>query len=198
MKTFLTSIYAPILLFVLAFCLNLYTGNVLIPLLAPDRYPMVDISFRYIPYWRDAYIINDLFLLLQLFVFIYLLIKNRFRDIKRYLWILAAFYTLRGIIILFNPVVQPYLDYAIRYDGADKVLALDMNGSFFSGHTGTTVLLTVFIAHMKREWVWYSILASIVIISMIMLARSHYLIDVYGAIVTAILLCYIGGVIGKR
>lgn len=197
MRRFLSSIYPPILLILISFFLNSYSGNVLIPLIAPERTVMEDISFRFLPYWSEAYLVSNILLLIQLLLFFYVSYINGFKDIRSYLWIVGVVFTLRAITILFNPVAPSWSEYENRYLSNPGLLGSDINGFFFSGHTSFTVLLSIFTLKISREVGVASTILTLVIVFLIIVGRSHYLIDIYGAIVTSILVSYIVGVIRK-
>ncbi|HRI05504.1 MAG TPA: phosphatase PAP2-related protein [Candidatus Dojkabacteria bacterium] len=177
----------PLIFLIFASVLNAYFGNVLIPQLAPDRVVMHDISFAVLPYWESAALVNDYILLFMFGVFIYLGYRNGFKNFDKYLWAFGWLYMLRAFTIVMNPVGASWDGYDNRNIESLLSMALDHNGFFFSGHTGTVVLLSFFISEMLPKFKWYLLVVALVVMGLIMIGRSHYLIDVYGGIVTALL-----------
>ncbi|MBI2356675.1 phosphatase PAP2 family protein [Candidatus Dojkabacteria bacterium] len=175
----------------MGFLLNMYSGNVLIPLLAPDRAVMHDISFSVLPYWSFAPVLNDILIIFMIISFIYIGFKNGFRNFSRYIWILASMYLLRSITIILNPVGPSYEGYDTRTEMELYSMIFDYNGYFFSAHTGLSLLLTLFIYDINRRWGYIFFIIWLIVIMLIIIGRSHYLIDIYGGIVTSLLLCYI-------
>lgn len=178
----------PTLFLIIAAGLNAYFGNVLIPILAPDRVVMHDISFSVLPYWELAPLVNDYILIILFGILLFLGFRNGFKNFDRYIWGFGWLYMLRAFTIIMNPVGPSWDGYDNRNIESLLSMALDHNGFFFSGHTGTVVLLGLFIKDMLPKLRWYMVIISVLVITLIMVGRSHYLIDVYGGIVTAILI----------
>ncbi|KKR06407.1 MAG: hypothetical protein UT34_C0001G0447 [candidate division WS6 bacterium GW2011_GWF2_39_15] len=178
------SLTGALLLYILAATLNVYFGNVLLPMLFPDRVVIPDISFEILPYWNQTHLINDLLQLVFIGAFLYLGYKNKFKKFDKYFLMLAIVYFLRALTIMMNPVGHSWSIYENRIPNVVNALILDNNGFFFSGHTAFVTMLSLFIYDMDKRVGRIAFLLSFVVIVLIMVGRSHYLIDVYGALIT--------------
>jgi len=178
-------------IFSIGIFLNIYVGRVLIPYYYAERVVLSDFVLEKIPYIEFGKYIADGVIVVLVITFFILLFKYRFKDFLKYYLVYAVMLVLRGVTIILNPVAHSWSGYDSRLDALLRNPVSDVNGFFFSGHTATMFLLSIFIGNIDKRLYYPSLVLSVVGIVFILLSRSHYSIDIYGGIVTAYLIAYV-------
>lgn len=159
---------------------NLFSSK-LIQHLFPDRQPMIDTLFLISPKIMWTQYLTDIAADISPLVLLYFIIKKDVKHLPYYLIVFAFGYSLRGFIILLDPVSKP-LGNSAHY-GITNILQY---GMFPSGH-----VMQVFIAYYLSKGIvnnWgriILILCCIVEIIALILSRGHYSIDIVGGILIA-------------
>ncbi len=180
---------------VIAFSLNMYSCNVLIPLIAPARPVLIDSTFTLLPYWKEAYVVNDYIQISMIIFFLWVGYKYKFKNLDKYLLALSLIYTLRAIAVIMNPAGYPWSHYDLRHINLKLSMLFDQNGLFFSGHTSLAFMLSLFTLRWNRKFGLVMSAVAVVSVVLIMVGRSHYIMDVYGGLVTSALVAYIFGLL---
>ncbi|HVX93138.1 MAG TPA: phosphatase PAP2-related protein [Candidatus Dojkabacteria bacterium] len=173
-----------ILLF-LASEINPYVGKYIIPLYAANRPSAPDLFFLLMPYVKIATSLNIYLCALILLVFIVSIFKENGKNLSKYLFALTIAYWMRAIVILFTPLGVPS---GIDLTGVNTQSELWDSGFFFSGHTIFLVTTYLYINGKHKILKNIGLILCVLGVIVILLARNHYSIDIYGGIVTSLLI----------
>lgn len=176
------------------------TAQVFVDNNAPPDAELPDIGFTILPYFNLSFRPEDIFVLVQFVAVVVYFIKQKFghKVIRRYLFLTAIFFKLRGALIMStmlpspNPActqlisTQPYFD-ALRVLAG---VASTCNDLVISGHTyNLTIFSLIWTEYTNFIWVhvttWILTIAGMITI---IGNRFHYTIDVINGFVVAVML----------
>ncbi len=189
-SNYIFRILLSIIFLIFSSSLNIYVGRVVIPMIAPERYPMVDLSFNYLPYIKEFWYVSEVVTIVLLVLLLFLLYKNKFKNIDKYIFGIGLLYFMRALTTPLNPVDHSWAMYDDRLYALSLNPISDVNGFFFSGHMGWVTLLVIYISSINKKLLLPCLILLVLNIFSQSISRSHYLIDLYAGILVAILIGY--------
>jgi len=176
-KKVLKSEYFYVGLLVLAFGLVLNALSMSILYKRKDSLPVLsDLILDNIPLVEWAYIYNLFSILAILLFVIYIIKKEKYKELPFYLCLFGIIYILRGIFILLTPFGNPVEAYNPIMDSFSKLRV----GVYPSGHTGLSFLAFLLSDGKFKIFIGISCLMVIVLL---LLAKGHYSIDIFSALI---------------
>ncbi len=132
-----------------------------------------DILLDNLPYFNLVWVF-DLLAIVSIIFFIYYAYKKDFEKIPYFLTLFGISQLVRGVFIGFTPFGSPKLDHGILNTGMFRA------GIYPSGHTGFSFLAFLLSKGIYR--IIFLFLSMGIMITLI-LARGHYSVDIFSAII---------------
>ncbi|MBI2629161.1 phosphatase PAP2 family protein [Candidatus Pacearchaeota archaeon] len=150
-------------------------------------------------YFRDAPLLNDVLLnslpffpipnsynwvnFIALLIFgIYIFYKKP-KSLPYFLLLFGIWNFIRAIFIVLTPFGNPSIFYNGNYSIITEKFEILRFGVYPSGHTGTTFLAFLLTADIRYKFIL--LLLTFVVALLLLLARGHYSIDIFSAIIFA-------------
>lgn len=148
-------------------------GNILpsLPDMLLDRLPVMQVSMIY-----DIFVIIPVILL-----FVYIVRDREYNQLPFILLMVGLFYVVRGIFIVITPIGNPPM-----FNGSDTLFHGFANyelGVYPSGHAGNLFMLLLLVNNRFYKRLLGLCLA--VVIVTLLLAHSHYSIDIFSGLIFA-------------
>jgi membrane-associated phospholipid phosphatase len=147
----------------------------------PDRQPIFDTLFSWLPYWSWLQYWTDIAFLFSIALLAWAFIPEHMKRLPFIFTVIGLAYFIRGFFVFMNPFGGPLGNIA-EYG----LTTVHQFGQFPSGHTLFVVLVYLLLdardtPHLK-QWALVSVVVEIV---SLLLSHGHYSIDIAGGFLVA-------------
>jgi len=142
------------------------------------KFPILkDFFFEHLPFLPKLSFFYDIFALLSVFILIFSIIYyKQYKKIPFFIFLFGVGYLMRSLFIVLTPLGNPR---SMPTNGPFHAFTNYESGVFPSGHVGSSFLCFLF---SKGIFKIFSLISLILVIAFLLVARGHYSIDIFSAI----------------